>query len=833
MSKIIINEPDKKIMLGDLYGLFFEDLNHAADGGLYAELIQNRSFEFQEIDHPEYHALTAWEKAEECSETIDIGKAKADTAKANSTNTESTKADRAKDDDTSTDDTATAQVIWKIETAAPVSEKNPHYVTLTITEDGAGNGIRNTGFTPGIALKKDASYRFSFYAKREKDHSQPVIAVLEGQDKKQYASVELCVTGSEWELYSGILTSAEEDPAARFAIYVRGTGEVSFDFVSLFPTDTYRGRENGLRKDIAEMLASMKPKFLRFPGGCLVHDGSLDPDARNSMYRWKNTIGPLWDRPARRNNWRYNQTLGLGYFEYFQFCEDIGTKPLPVLPAAYDPHHKRLEPLDQLQPWIDDALDLIEFANGDVTTKWGAVRASLGHPKPFGLEYVGIGNEEVGEGFRERFPYFCKAIKEKYPEIKIIGTSGPFAAGGEFDTEWAQARKEDVALVDEHYYMAPEWFLAHHHRYDDYPRKGPKVFLGEYASWGNEYYNALIEASYMTGLERNAEAVGLACYAPMLCNVNYINWQPDMIWFNNHEVYGTANYYVQKLFMHHQGDWLYDTTMEDFEEPKTLDKPVSGAICLSSRGSVAEYSNILLRNNITQEEISFEDVKSSASGAGCNLTENDWEHYTLSFHAKELEGIQGFLIEFAKKDDWNRYCLELGGWQNQDATLQEFVNGRNICLIHELFEVEKDREYAIELTVDGYALSAKIDGKPVISTKVKPVVIEPLYCTASRDESTQETILKVVNVQKESVTTTLDLSGILRRDTKDISANADSINNQKVSGMLYELSGYELNEKNSFEQPERIKPAEQEVEFDDAIFSYEFAKESITIFRLK
>ena len=255
---------------------------------------------------------------------------------------------------------------------------------------------------------------------------------------------------------------------------------------------------------------------MRFPGGCLVHDGSLNPEDRNSMYRWKNTIGPVEERPARRNSWGYNQSLGLGFFEYFQFCEDIGAKPLPVLPGGYDPHHQRIVPLNELQPWIQDALDLIEFANGTPEAEWGGIRARMGHEAPFGLEYIGIGNEEVGDAFFERYPFFHRAVREKYPEIKIIGTAGPFSAGSEYEKGWKCAKEYGSDLVDEHYYHTPEWFLANHHRYDNFRAQDPKVFLGEYASWGNTWYNALAEASFMLGLERNAKAVGLACYAPML-----------------------------------------------------------------------------------------------------------------------------------------------------------------------------------------------------------------------------------------------------------------------------------------------------------------------------
>ena len=290
----------------------------------------------------------------------------------------------------------------------------------------------------------------------------------------------------------------------------------------------------------------MHPKFMRFPGGCLVHDGALDPDARDAQYRWKNTVGPIEERPARRSNWGYHQTLGLGFYEYFQLCEDIGAKPLPVISPGYDPHHGRAAEPDEMQYFIDEALDLIEFANGEPSTKWGGLRAQLGHPEPFGMEYLGIGNEEVGEGFFERYKIVADAVRARYPEIKLIGTAGPFAAGGEYERGWRHAREDGADFVDEHYYMTPEWFLANHHRYDAFPADGPKVFLGEYASWGNTWYNALCEASYMLGLERNAKAVGLSCYAPLFANADYVNWKPDMIWFDKEKSFGTANYHVQK-----------------------------------------------------------------------------------------------------------------------------------------------------------------------------------------------------------------------------------------------------------------------------------------------
>lgn len=440
---LTIDATNKSFPLGDMYGAFFEDINHAADGGLYAELIRNRSFEFDAIDNASYNHLTAWSLT------------------------------------TSTD----GEAYLTIDSEKPVSPKNPHYAVLNIKSGTAG--ISNEGFNTGIYVQQDAKYDFSFWSKRDTAFEQNVVISIESTDGTIYDSYAFQINNA-WTKYQCVLTSNSTDTSARLVIRTSGISSVCFDLVSLFPQNTFKGRKNGLRKDIATLIADMKPKFLRFPGGCLIHDGALEPDARDSMYRWKNTIGPLEERASRRNNWGYNQTLGLGYYEYFLFCEDIDTKPLPVLPAAYNPHRQIQAPINELQPWIDDALDLIEFANGDTDTTWGKVRADLGHAEPFNLEYLAIGNEELFEPFLERYPYFHNAIKEKYPDIQLISSSGPFADGYDFDLMWDEANKAEADLVDEHYYLSPEWMIKHHYRYDKYDRDGAKVFLGEYATLDNK-----------------------------------------------------------------------------------------------------------------------------------------------------------------------------------------------------------------------------------------------------------------------------------------------------------------------------------------------------------
>ncbi len=776
-KSIKVFSKDKKEPLGDLYGLFFEDLNHAADGGLYAELVQNRSFEFDPIDRSDYHALTAWEKVER----------------------------------------GEAEVTISVEDSFPLHENNPNYLTLKTKKVGDGAGILNTGFNSGIPLKKDEFYHFSFFARVDQAEKKTLTISLESKEGVLHASEELSLHSSEWKKYSLTLQCKSDDQSARLILTTNQTGTIYMDMVSLFPAKTFMDRENGLRSDIAQILADLKPKFMRFPGGCLVHDGSLDERARDSMYRWKNTIGDTEKRPSRRNNWKYNQTLGLGYYEYFLFCEDIGAKPIPVLPAGYDPHHHRIVPLENLQPWIDDALDLIEFANGNVSTTWGKIRSELGHPEPFGLEYLGIGNEEVGEPFFERYEYFHRAIKEKHPDIKLINSSGPFAAGGEYDRGWDSAKKNQSDLVDEHYYQSPEWFLAHYHRYDDFKRDEPKVFLGEYASWGNTYYNAIAEAAFMTGLEKNAHAVGLACYAPMLCNVDYINWEPNLIYFNNHQVFGTANYYVQKLFMHHQGDYTLKTesTGLSASEPPSI-PTIGGQIKLIGEQSKAEYYKITLTNLETGEVKECPNALVE-NGIELLLGELHSKHYRLSFKARKLEGTRGFKVMFGEKDN-QKLFWEIGGWQNQDSVISSMVNGRGSVLTQSLFTVKNDQEYSLDLEIKGRKITTYIDDEVINETVDKLPNIKPLYYSASIDSLTNEVIIKVVNVKDEAVLTTIDLQDYAK---------------DKLKGTVYELSGYELTDVNSFEAPDKISPKQKDFEASNSFYEYEFPKQSITVFRFQ
>lgn len=774
-DQIVIRTGGPLRPLGDLFGIFFEDLNHAADGGLYAELVQNRSFEFCPVDHPDYHALTAWEKVEHGG-----------------------------------------AVELSIRTAQPFCEKNPHYLRVDILRPGGDTGVRNLGFNSGMAFRKGAEYHFTCYARSPENSGVSLQVSLRGSGGGILAQEQIHVSG-DWNKYQLTLSPAESTIHGNLVLTM-DQGTVELDFISLFPP-TYKGRENGLRIDLAEKLEALKPRFLRFPGGCLIHDGTLDPEARDSQYRWKNSIGPVELRPARRNNWGYNQTLGLGYYEYFLFCEDIGAKPLPVLPGGYDPHHHRAAEGEVLRDYVQDALDLIEFANGAADTVWGAKRSEMGHPEPFGLEYIGIGNEEVGQEFFDRYPLFHRAIREKYPDIKIIGTSGPFAAGREYDLGWASARAQGADLVDEHYYQSPEWFIAHHDRYKAFPQ-GPKVFVGEYASHGSTWFNALAEASYMIGLQNCAQSVGLACYAPLLCNADYVNWQPDMIWFDQSQVMLTPNYYVQKLFMNHQGDTQLAQTVTGGGPDMLLD---GCADCLPGEVLLAVNQSEMLFTGIEVLDGQGQTIYSAPSlrlGRVCgerSLCRVDGGDYMIRLKAKELEGFKGFQVKFGQRNRQNGLYWKLGGWANGDSMLGQTHNGSDSVLTQQSFSVEKGRTYQLEIQVRGTRIKTWLDGEPNVETQVLPVLARPIYAASSRDETSGDVIVKLVNLLPKEQNILISLC--------DTAQGA-------WAGTLYQMSGYSRDQRNSLDTPDVIRDAQAvSVALPDGTLQMQMPPESVCVLR--
>jgi len=507
-----------KQISNDLFGVFFEDLSYAADGGLYAELVQNRSFEYNPADKKIWTPLSYWEYT---TQGHGYGKI-------------------------------------SVESSSPIAPTNPHYLVLDVDFPGTeGVGITNSGFD-GISLKNGENYDFSVYLKQLSGAPAKIKVELRDHKGVSYGQLSLMVSGKGWKKYTGTIKATNDADSARLSVLTLLKGKIAIDEVSLFPRKTFRNEKNGLRADLAQAIADIKPKFVRFPGGCLVHGDGLD-----NIYRWKKTIGPVEFREQDRNIWNYHQSFGLGFFEYFRFCEDIGAKPLPVIAAGVSCQNsggtrgtgqQAVAEID-MKSYTQDILDLIEYANGPVTSKYGAKRAAAGHPKPFNLQYVGIGNEDKITGnFRSRFQQIYQAVRTKYPAITIVGTVGPFPSGEDYDLGWSFAGQLHVPIVDEHYYQKPEWFLSNNNRYDNYRRTNSKVYIGEYASQGNALINAISEAAYMTSLERNGDVVQMASYAPLLANLSHISWNPDLIYFNNKAMFKTANYYVQQLFSQNQGD---------------------------------------------------------------------------------------------------------------------------------------------------------------------------------------------------------------------------------------------------------------------------------------
>lgn len=509
-----------------MYGIFFEDINYAADGGLYGELVKNRSFEFPD-------ALMGWKA---------FGK-------------------------------------FEVKNDGPF-ERCPHYVVLNYSgHNDTATGLQNEGYF-GIGIEKDEEYRFSVWAKTVSGDANVEVSLVDEstmEEHQEFATAELKVSGNEWKKYELILKSPKTVQKANLRLLLKGKNGVALEHVSLFPKHTFKDRENGMRRDLAQALYDLHPGVFRFPGGCIVEGSSLD-----QRYQWKNTIGPVENRPLNGNRWLstfnyrlfpdYYQSYGLGFYEYFLLSEDIGAEPLPVLNVGMacqfqNPNDPSAHvAVKDLQPYIQDCLDLIEFANGDVNTTWGKKRAEMGHPAPFNLKFLAVGNEQWDDLYYERLRPFVKAIKAKYPNIKLIGTSGPDSEGEMFEKGWKAMKELKADLVDEHFYRDEHWFLSHGLRYEGYDRKGPKVFAGEYACHGkgkkwNHFETSLYEAAFMTDLERNADVVDMATYAPLFAHVDGWQWRPDMIWYDNTRMFKSVSYYVQQMYACNKGTNVLPLTM--------------------------------------------------------------------------------------------------------------------------------------------------------------------------------------------------------------------------------------------------------------------------------
>lgn len=574
-----------------MYGLFFEDINYAADGGLYGELVKNRSFEFPQ-------AFMGWQT---------FGNV------------------QLKDD-------------------GPF-ERCPHYVVLGWPgHRDRRSGLQNEGYF-GIGVVKNESYRFSVWAKALNGKGRIRVQLIDQYtmgERQEFVNTHIDITSDKWKKYEVTIKAPKTHNRANLRIFLDGGNSVALEHISLFPVNTFKNRENGMRRDLAQALADQHPGILRFPGGCIVEGVDL-----KTRYQWKNTIGPVENRPLNENRWEYTfdyrfypdyfQSYGLGFFEFFQLSEDIGAEPLPVLNVGMacqfqngkDP--KGYVPVDQLKPYIDDCLDLIEFANGDTTTTWGKKRAEMGHPAPFNMKYLGVGNEQWDTLYFERLEPFVKAIRAKYPNIKLIGTSGPDSEGKMFEIGWKAMKEQKVDLVDEHFYRPESWFLSHGLRYESYDRKGPKVFAGEYACHGrgkkwNHFETSLYEAAFMTDLERNADVVHMTAYAPLFAHVDGWQWRPDLIWYDNTRMFKTVSYYVQQMYATNKGTNVLKMTMDN--------KPVAGqegqnGLFASAVVDKAENIVIVKVINTSKEKqsvsINLLGLKGAAQAETITLTHNEMD----------------------------------------------------------------------------------------------------------------------------------------------------------------------------------------------------------------
>lgn len=542
----ILPENSKKIS-DLLMGIFFEDINYAADGGLYAELIQNRGFEYQLSDKEgrdkNWNAQKAWSVSDD-------------------------------------------NIQLTIDTLSPIHENNKHYARLEIKT--IGSGLINEGFD-GIAIQAGEKYDFSIFARTPESSKGKIKIRLTGKNGEIYGETSTKTISSSWKKYEAVITASQTINDAKLEIIPQMKGNIELDMISLFPQKTFKNRKNGLRSDLAQIIADMNPRFVRFPGGCVAHG-----DGIKNIYHWENTIGPLEARKPQRNLWGYNQSAGLGYFEYFQFCEDLGAEPVPVVaagvPCQNSAHHGCVIggqqggiPMNEMDEYIQSILNLIEYANGSINTTWGKKRAEAGRPKPFNLKYIGVGNEDlITDIFEERFTLIFNAIKEKYPEITVIGTVGPFCEGTDYVEGWKLADKLNIPMVDEHYYQSPGWYINNQDYYDKYDRSKSKVYLGEYAAHvpgrHNNIETALCEALHLTTVERNGDIVSMTSYAPLLAKEGFTQWNPDLIYFNNTEVKPTVGYHVQKLYGQNSGDEYISSKIKLSDNRQDVKKRIATSI---------------------------------------------------------------------------------------------------------------------------------------------------------------------------------------------------------------------------------------------------------------
>jgi len=744
-----------------LWGIFFEDINLSADGGLYAELVRNRSFE-----------------------------------------------DSAQPESWTTKGGGTAKAEMSVDAAKPMSAKNPHSLKVTVT--GAGTaGVANSGYY-GMSVIKGDTYKLAVDARG--DFAGPLTVTLEGADGTECASGQIPALTPEWAHYGITLKANATDPKARLVISAAQPGTFWLDMVSLFPEKTWKG--HGFRTDLFEMLLALKPAFVRFPGGCWV-----EGDTMKEAYRWKQTIGDIAERRTQNNIWGYKATHGIGYYEYLLMCEDLGAEPLFDINCGMS--HRETVPMDQMQEYVQDALDAIEYANGPADSTWGALRAKAGHPAPFHLKLMEIGNENGGAAYHERYALFHDAIKAKYPDMRLVANVWGGMPGN-----------RELGIVDEHYYSNPEFFISNSHKYDTYDRSKFKVFVGEYAvtegTGQGSLRGAVGEAAFMTGMERNSDVVVLASYAPLFVNINHKRWNPDLIDFDSARAYGIPSYYVQKMFAENRGAIVLPATVNSSDTVEAI----AGMVGVGTWNTQAEYKDIkVVRGNETLLKCDFADgtkgwklhggewkvqdgaLTQHAGGADFRalIGDKNWSNYTYTLKARKTGGDEGFLVIFGMQNETEKSWWNIGGWSNSKHAIQmaggdsASVDGR----------IETGRWYDIKVEVMGSGVKCYLDGKLVQEMKKQAVTALHVSSTLSADGA--DIILKVVNASAGDLTTSVKLDG-----AKQIAPTAKTTT----------LTSNNAMDENSITEPTKVAPVEREFTHAASSFTYTFPANSVTVLRL-
>ncbi|MGA2060219.1 MAG: alpha-L-arabinofuranosidase C-terminal domain-containing protein [Thermoguttaceae bacterium] len=762
-----------------LYGIFFEEINHAGDGGLYAELVQNRSFENSEKP--------------DCWTLVTDGSAKGEMA---------------------------------IDTENPMGENNPRSLRLKIEGGGKGKvGVSNKGYW-GIAVVKGEQYDLSVAIRAGDGFTGPVSVSLErANGKKNYAQARINKVDSLWKIYKLTLTSNTTDPEAQLVLSVSHPGTLWMDMVSLFPHKTFKDRPNGMRLDLAMMLENLHPAFMRFPGGCWVEGETLD-----TAMRWKRTIGDPAQRRNQWNLWQYYSTNGLGFHEYLQLCEDLGAEPLFVINCGMSHKEQQEQPngTEGVEEYVQDALDAIEYATGLAESKWGALRAKAGHPAPFSLKYMEIGNENGGPAYYARYAMFYDAIKAKYPQMKLIAN------------DWnGRPTNRPVEIIDEHYYSNPEFFISNANKYDTYDRKGAKVYVGEYAVTENigrgNLRGAVGEAAFMTGMERNSDVVVMASYAPLFVNINDRRWNPDLIQFDSLRVWSTPSYYVQQMFSQNRGDVILPLKLEF---PAASAEGKHGAIGLGAWMTQAEYTDIKIAKGdktlfaddfssgsdswkIIHGQWQVEDgaFQQTSNESDCFATAGDpsWSDYTLTLKARKLGGNEGFLIIFNAQPDNQLMWWNIGGWGNTKHALERRTGFGNVPFGNDFpGSIATDRWYDIRVEVGGQSVRCYLDGKLIHDVKY-PVTC-PLYGVAGLGKSGNEVILKVVNVSNVAQETDIHLAG------------ADKV---QPTGTAIVFSSEKSTDDNTLDNPKKVAPVTRQFQNAANDFKHTFPADSVSVLRLK